>query len=55
MAPFIPNSFGMAGAYVYILLCANDSYYVGSTRSLLKRFKEHQMGKGLTIPLNICR
>lgn len=36
----------MKKCYLYILLCDNGSYYIGSTRSLLKRFKEHQMGLG---------
>ncbi|MBV8493837.1 MAG: GIY-YIG nuclease family protein [Alphaproteobacteria bacterium] len=33
------------GAYLYILLCADGSYYVGITRdSLEKRIAEHQAG-----------
>ncbi|MFL5230919.1 MAG: GIY-YIG nuclease family protein [Microvirga sp.] len=34
------------GAFVYILQCADDSYYVGSARGddLDKRFYEHQTG-----------
>jgi putative endonuclease len=33
------------GAWVYILLCADGSYYVGTTRdSLDRRFAEHQAG-----------
>ena len=34
------------GAFVYILHCADDSYYVGSARGddLDKRFYEHQTG-----------
>jgi len=33
------------GAYLYILRCADGSYYVGTTRdSLDKRFGEHQAG-----------
>jgi putative endonuclease len=32
--------------YMYILECANGSYYVGSTRNLLKRVATHQNGKG---------
>ena len=32
-------------AFVYILRCADDSYYVGTTRdSLEKRVAEHQAG-----------
>jgi predicted GIY-YIG superfamily endonuclease len=30
--------------YVYILLCSDDSYYVGLTNDLIKRFKEHATG-----------
>ena len=33
-------------AYVYILRCADGSYYVGSTRDLAKRLWEHQEGMG---------
>ena len=35
------------GAFVYILQCADDSYYVGSARGddLDKRFYEHQTGR----------
>jgi predicted GIY-YIG superfamily endonuclease len=33
------------GAYLYILLCADNSYYIGITRgSLEKRVAEHQTG-----------
>ena len=28
--------------YVYILLCNDNSYYIGLTNDLTKRFKEHQ-------------
>ena len=31
---------------MYILECANDSYYVGSTRNLGKRVSAHQNGLG---------
>jgi len=31
--------------YVYILLCADGSYYVGFTESLEARLKEHNEGK----------
>lgn len=31
--------------YVYILLCSNGSYYVGSTSNLELRLKEHSKGK----------
>ena len=32
--------------YVYILKCADDSYYTGYTRDLNKRIIEHQTGRG---------
>lgn len=32
--------------WVYILECADSSYYVGSTRDLEKRFAEHSTGVG---------
>ena len=34
------------GAFVYMLRCSDDSYYVGSATGddLLKRFEEHQTG-----------
>ena len=32
--------------YMYILECANGSYYTGSTRNLFKRVAAHQKGKG---------
>ncbi len=32
--------------HVYILLCADDSYYVGQTDDLEKRFTAHMAGKG---------
>ncbi|WP_456284699.1 GIY-YIG nuclease family protein [Microbacterium sp. JZ101] len=32
--------------YVYILECADGTYYVGSTRDLNRRFVEHQEGLG---------
>jgi putative endonuclease len=36
----------MAGAYLYILRCADGSYYVGTTVSGLElRLAEHQTGK----------
>ena len=33
-------------AWTYILRCADDSYYVGSTRDLAVRFQQHQSGFG---------
>jgi putative endonuclease len=32
--------------YVYILRCADDSYYVGSTRNLDNRLAQHASGHG---------
>jgi putative endonuclease len=31
---------------MYILLCANDTYYTGSTKYLEKRITQHQNGEG---------
>jgi len=36
----------MPKAWVYILRCADDSYYTGHTTSLEKRLAEHQSGEG---------
>jgi putative endonuclease len=33
-------------AWMYILECADGSYYVGSTRNLERRISEHQQGLG---------
>ncbi len=33
-------------AWMYILECADGSYYVGSTRDLERRLSEHNLGKG---------
>ena len=33
-------------AWMYILRCADDSYYVGSTRNLDGRLWQHRNGKG---------
>lgn len=33
-------------AFVYILKCSDDSYYVGSTTDLTKRIEEHNNGLG---------
>jgi len=30
--------------YVYILLCNDDSYYIGLTNELMRRFEEHKAG-----------
>jgi putative endonuclease len=32
--------------YMYILLCANGSYYTGSTIDLERRLTQHQNGEG---------
>lgn len=32
--------------FMYILLCDNETYYVGSTIDLEKRFDQHLRGKG---------
>ncbi|HBY67788.1 MAG TPA: hypothetical protein DEG69_08565 [Flavobacteriaceae bacterium] len=36
----------MRKGYTYILKCADDSYYTGSTIDLLVRFIQHQSGMG---------
>jgi putative endonuclease len=33
-------------AWIYILECCDDSYYVGSTKDLKRRLSQHQDGKG---------
>lgn len=33
-------------AYMYILLCSNNTYYTGSTKNLERRLTEHQAGEG---------
>ncbi len=33
-------------AYMYILLCGNGQFYVGSTKNLDRRLEEHHMGLG---------
>lgn len=33
-------------AYTYILECNDGSYYVGSTKNLQRRLRQHQRGKG---------
>lgn len=32
--------------YTYLLKCADDSYYTGSTKDLERRLNEHQSGEG---------
>jgi putative endonuclease len=34
------------GGYMYILRCADGSYYVGSTRDIITRLRQHQAGEG---------
>ncbi|QKT09302.1 GIY-YIG nuclease family protein [Gordonia sp. X0973] len=34
------------GAYMYILRCADDSFYVGSTTDLERRVYQHNEGEG---------
>lgn len=36
----------MPKGFMYILKCSDDTYYIGSTIDLLKRFLEHQSGTG---------
>jgi len=36
----------MKKGYVYILRCANDSFYTGSTIDLDRRLRQHQQGEG---------
>jgi putative endonuclease len=36
----------MSKGYMYILECADSSYYIGSTKNLEKRFWEHNNGLG---------
>ena len=36
----------MPNGYVYILKCADDSYYTGSTTDLERRMKQHEQGWG---------
>ncbi len=33
-------------AVIYILLCANNKFYVGCTSDLERRLQEHQSGRG---------
>jgi putative endonuclease len=39
-------------AWMYILECADGSYYVGSTRNLEQRIFQHQQGLGATYTSN---
>ena len=40
------ESNGASMHYVYILLCADNSFYVGSTQNLDDRLKSHNDGRG---------
>ena len=37
---------------MYILECSDDSYYIGSTKDLEKRIKQHQKGEGANYTKN---
>ena len=41
-----PIYLGPMHGFMYILLCSNGSYYVGSTRDLERRIAQHQRGEG---------
>ena len=36
----------MSKGYMYILKCSDGSYYTGSTKNLVNRFKQHESGEG---------
>ena len=40
--------------YMYILECADGSYYTGSTTDLELRLQQHQSGEGATTPEKDC-
>ncbi|GAC60697.1 hypothetical protein GSI01S_11_00380 [Gordonia sihwensis NBRC 108236] len=40
--------------FMYILKCADGSYYVGSTRNIEHRFEQHQSGRGSAYTRNRC-
>ena len=42
----------MSKGYCYILLCANEKYYTGSTNDIDRRLKEHQSGNGANFTKN---
>ncbi|KRF18248.1 GIY-YIG nuclease family protein [Nocardioides sp. Soil796] len=33
-------------AFTYMLLCSDNTFYVGSTRNLERRLEQHDVGKG---------
>jgi putative endonuclease len=37
---------GDSMAFMYILLCGDDSYYTGSARDLAHRIDQHMSGEG---------
>ena len=39
-------------AWMYILECADGSYYVGSTNDLVRRVNEHDQGRGARYTAN---
>ncbi|WP_203338417.1 GIY-YIG nuclease family protein [Nocardioides limicola] len=41
-------------AFTYILRCADESYYVGSTRDLQRRLWQHQQGLGSAYTKRRC-
>lgn len=41
----------MKKGYIYILKCANGSFYTGSTIDLERRLRQHQQGKGANYTL----
>ena len=41
-----PPKHPMKKGYIYILKCANGSFYTGSTIDLERRLRQHQQGKG---------
>jgi putative endonuclease len=36
----------MKTGYVYILACADGTYYTGSTKDIERRLQEHEVGEG---------
>lgn len=38
--------------YVYILRCADNSFYVGSTQNIQDRVRAHNVGRGSTYTFN---
>lgn len=36
----------MINGYMYILLCANEQYYTGSTKKIERRVRRHESGNG---------